>query len=326
MKEIVRMIGGSHLYGSNVETSDLDLKGVYIPEGQDILLQQVRDAVVSHSPGEDCEIFSVQKFLNMVMQGQVVALDMLFTPERLYTQPPEPEWRCIQINQERFLSRGIQAFVGYCRQQARRYSVKIERYQAVRSLCDFLRRASIDNPSGTLAGTFRVEDVPGLQAFVDQADDYTFIEDITLANGKVIPHLSCCETRVPVTAPLKVARETYRRKFDAYGKRVTRRENVDAKDWKAMYHAVRVGYEAIEFLEAGKITFPRPEAQFLLEVRQGRIPYDKVSDLIEGNLGRIERSLEASRLPEKPDREYADRLVQSFHHSAVVLSPRSSVG
>jgi predicted nucleotidyltransferase len=42
MRLIVEMRFGSHLYGTATPLSDLDYKGVYLPDGRDILLQRVR--------------------------------------------------------------------------------------------------------------------------------------------------------------------------------------------------------------------------------------------------------------------------------------------
>ncbi len=42
MKTLVRMQFGSHVYGTNVPTSDHDFKAIHLPEGRDILLQRRR--------------------------------------------------------------------------------------------------------------------------------------------------------------------------------------------------------------------------------------------------------------------------------------------
>ena len=42
MDLIVEMRFGSHLYGTDTATSDLDLKGVYLPSAREILLQRAR--------------------------------------------------------------------------------------------------------------------------------------------------------------------------------------------------------------------------------------------------------------------------------------------
>lgn len=167
----------------------------------------------------------------------------------------------------------------------------------------------------------RIEDLPYLEQFAASCS-HAGIEPIEIKSGAVIDHLSVCETRVPVTATVKVAYETYKRKLAEYGDRVKRSMNMEGHDWKSMMHAVRVANEAVEYLETGRIILPRPEADELLAIRRGEVPYEEVCSLIEGGLVRVEDSLEASTLPEEPNWAEADRLVAAFYRSEVAAPPR----
>jgi predicted nucleotidyltransferase len=40
VRQIVRVQHGSHLYGTNTPSSDMDYKGVHIPNGRAIILQR----------------------------------------------------------------------------------------------------------------------------------------------------------------------------------------------------------------------------------------------------------------------------------------------
>jgi hypothetical protein len=87
-----------------------------------------------------------------------------------------------------------------------------------------------------------------------------------------------------------------------------------------MYHAVRVAHEAMELMETGKLTFPRPERDLLLAIRRGEIPYEEVSQMIEENLIRVEEAVESSQLPEEPDWDFTDRFVERIYRSTVQCS------
>lgn len=103
IKTIVRMRFGSHLYGTNTPESDLDIKAIYLPSARDILLQRVKPAVTGHrekAKGEkntaddtDFEAYSPAKFLNLLSEGQTVALDMLFAPPGAMLETPDAIWR-----------------------------------------------------------------------------------------------------------------------------------------------------------------------------------------------------------------------------------------
>src|ERR1051326_295946 len=103
MRNIVSIEFGSHLYGTSTPASDLDFKAVYIPSARDILLQRVKGSIVNARqkaekektlPGEvEEESYSLQRYLELVSEGQTVALDILFAPEWSMTEPPAQEWR-----------------------------------------------------------------------------------------------------------------------------------------------------------------------------------------------------------------------------------------
>jgi len=323
MREIARILCGSHLYGCDVPESDRDYKIVYIPDAKRILLQQAdkldpeempaavarlkKDAGLDQDP--DVEFMSFRQFLKLLCQGQTNAMDMLFAPRSFHVSTPEAEWYAIEAHTHRWISKNSTAFVGYCRQQASKYSVKMDRYDAVKSVITLLAQVP--------PGHQKLDAVKGhLQHLVDNSDHIEFLYK-EAQHGEIL-HLSVCQSLVPITATIKVALEQYSKKLDTYGERVTAAANMDAKDWKSMYHAVRVAEEALELLQTGKLTFPRPERRLLTAIRLGKVPFEKVSADIEENLRIVEEAVENSTLQERPDYEYADHLVATFYRSAVL--------
>lgn len=78
-------------------------------------------------------------------------------------------------------------------------------------------------------------------------------------------------------------------------------ESNDGIDWKATMHAVRIAAEAKELLLTGAITFPRPEAERLIQIRTGQVPYKEVEELIEKGLADIKDAETHSTLSNKPN-------------------------
>lgn len=95
---------GSHLYGLNTENSDLDFRGVFIPNREDVLLKRDVDEYntelvldcgtnieidnigcvdIIKNPGfqkkVDVKLFSIYKFLKLCSKGDTNALDVLFS-------------------------------------------------------------------------------------------------------------------------------------------------------------------------------------------------------------------------------------------------------
>jgi hypothetical protein len=242
-------------------------------------------------------------------------MDMLFAPPEFYLGKPEAEWLVIQGLAPRWISKNSASFVGYCRDQVKKYAVKQDRFEAVEAIVNYL--SSVHDQSVRLKDLDEPEDEDSLPRFVSRAPHTEFVMKET-AHGAQLDHLSVCQTMVPVTATVKVARETYERKLKEYGARVRANEQMGDKDWKSLYHAVRVAHEAIELMETGKIILPRPERSLLKAIRLGKIPFDRVQAMVEENLSLVEQAVAKSALPEQPDWEHAERLVTTFHRGAVI--------
>ena len=229
MREIVRILCGSRLYGCNIPGSDWDYKIVYIPSAKRILLQRGdrldpeemplivsrlrEDAKLAQSP--QVEIFSLRRYLGLLCNSSNNALDMFFAPKEFYVGEPASEWYAIQGAVKHWISQNAGALYG--------------------------------KPS-----------------------------------------------------PIK--------------------EPTDLNGWKNLYHSYRVTCQAIELMETGTITFPRPERQFLKAIRLGKIPFPEVSSRIQASREQVLQAAEKSTLFADPDLVYADRIIASCYRSAVVCS------
>jgi hypothetical protein len=322
MDLIVEMRFGSHLYGTDTPLSDLDLKAVYVPNLDDILLQRVKAAVTSSrskAPGEknvpgdvDHEAYSLQRYLELLAEGQTVALDMLYAPDSAMTMPPKPLWREIQANASRLVSRRASAFVRYCRQQANKYGIKGSRVATVRKALAMLTAAE-----SRLGTTAKLEQMaPELADF--SGTEHVALVDLPTPGGRLIRHLEVCGRKMSFTASIKTAREIAQRLVDEYGQRALQAERNEGTDWKALSHAVRVGREAIELFRTGRITFPLPYADYIRRIKSGELPYDTVATEIEHLLDEVEAAAAASSLPEQPDQLLIEELVvRAYRHKIV---------
>jgi RNA repair pathway DNA polymerase beta family len=322
MDLIVEMRYGSHLYGTDTAQSDIDLKSVYVPCARDILLQCVRPTIVlapsrppgqKSAPGEvERETYSLQRFLGLLAEGQTMALDMLFAPDSAMTIPPAPLWREIQANAHRLVSKRASTFLGYCRRQANTYGVKGTRVAAARKALAVLSE-----------GEARLGPAAKLSELAAELEALTTMEHIGFAErplpgGAMLRHLDVCDHKAPFTASIKTAREMVQRLAGDYGQRALQAERNEGVDWKALSHAVRIGREAIELFETGRIVFPLRYAAHLLKIKLGELPYVQVADEIERLLTEVEAAASASGLPEAADREFIAELVARVHAQRVV--------
>jgi predicted nucleotidyltransferase len=67
------------------------------------------------------------------------------------------------------------------------------------------------------------------------------------------------------------------------------------------HHAIRMLYQCIELMKTGFITFPRPEAVYLSQVKRGEIPFEDIEKLYIDLNAEAEASCKVSSLPPRPD-------------------------
>ena len=320
---IVEMRFGSHLYGTATPLSDLDYKGVYVPHGRDILLQRVKGTISQSrpkAPGEknsagdvDRELYSLQRYLELLAEGQTVALDMLFAPDAVILCEPRPEWRQIQANSNRLVTRRAASFVRYCRQQANKYGIKGSRVAAARAALAMLVSAEADHgPTARLSAV--EEEVTTFASTTEHAS----LLDVEMPGGRLVRHLEVCGRKMAFTSSIKSAREVAHRLVGEYGERALQAERNEGIDWKALSHAVRVGREALELLRTGRITFPLPYASEILAIKRGERPYEAVGEEIERLLEAVEDAAVRSALRDEPDRDLIDDLVARAYRTSVL--------
>jgi predicted nucleotidyltransferase len=84
-------------------------------------------------------------------------------------------------------------------------------------------------------------------------------------------------------------------------------------DTKAAMHCLRLYLECIDLMENGVITLPRPEREFLVEVRSGAWPLERFLTEAESLHRKAAEAAEASHLPECVDKAEISRVVMEAH-------------
>src|SRR5262249_13210957 len=237
----------------------------------------------------------------------------LFAPDAVMLREPGSVWRDIQANADRLVTRRAASFVRYCRQQANKYGIKGSRLAAARAALATLVAAEASH--GSTAKLGRVETV--VTAFANTTEHASLL-DVAMPGGRLVRHLEVCGRKMPFTSSIKGAREVTQRLVDEYGERALQAERNEGIDWKALSHAVRVGREALELLETGRITFPLPHAADILAIKRGERPYEVGGEEIERLLEAVEAAAVRSPLPDEPDWDFMDDLVARTYRASVL--------
>jgi hypothetical protein len=154
--------------------------------------------------------------MELLAEGQSVAIDMLFAPDSAFVAPASAIWREIQASRAQFLSTRATAFVRYCRQQANRFGIKGSRVAAARKALDLM--AQSEARLGTTAKLLEIEEE--VRALAAATEHLAIVPlPLPLPNGGTAPHFEVCYKKIPFTAALKTAREVVERLVGEYGSR-----------------------------------------------------------------------------------------------------------
>ena len=83
---------------------------------------------------------------------------------------------------------------------------------------------------------------------------------------------------------------------------------VHGYDTKFAMHALRLGFQGIEFVSTGRITLPIPEPHlsYLRAVRKGEVTLAEVTKAIADAEAQLQSARESSQLPKQPDHDWVN--------------------
>jgi len=294
---------GSHIYGTSTPASDIDYKGIYQAEYRDIILGQAKESIVTttkkdkregirNTAGDiDREYKELRRFLYDAISGQTYALDMLYTPEEFWTQSSDV-WLTIQAERHRFLSKSMNAFLGYIRQQTGKYAMKGTRMAAVLSTVGFLR--TVDR--ATLLSEIW-DKIP--------KNDFVYLKAYEANRNKEIVSevmLTVLEKKFQKNVKVEFVLDNLEKFYEEFGSRSELAMENQGVDWKAVSHAYRACYQLLDIANEGKIIFPLKQAEYVLKVKSGAVSWKEVvQDELPELMNKAMEAIDKSNLPEKVD-------------------------
>lgn len=343
---------GSHLYGTNTATSDHDFKVIYMPSLESLLLakelkvlryrwdkdgEPVGDSVSMGDNGHEAEHTPFHKFANDWLRGQSYAVEVVYAVlagahESQMGPPATRESRnwhlfhrfCSTLAMD-FAHRNMTGMAAFARKQTMDYVHRGERLNKAKEV-----KAWLENMLSNMLACGG-----GVRADLCRLDSQrVFMENDVIVKPTVLDLVAKhCKLEIGSSVSREVATRTMvlngreyletstlpnmigalDKLITNYGERSWKAAET-AVDWKSLMHAVRVYQQVIEFFETGSIEFPRPNAEFLLKIRNKEFAIESVRDLLAELELRAEEMMEDSDLPDVDDQMRADMdsMVLSF--------------
>jgi len=329
-KLIAKFVAGSNLYGTNTPLSDIDTRGVYIPSKKYFFgfMHKNRHFIEKE---EDNEYHEIREFLKLATENNPNIIEYLFVPEDKFDTLTS-EWKMIIDNKKYFLSKKIRwTFSGYAVSQLKR--IKRHRSWLLNppdkkpERSDFglqMHRATIQKEQigafNSLLASY-LKEIGKFHELKDALNEMQETHDFkTMCHNTLIEDPEAIKKVIPVSdnflegikkekAYIKAKKE-----WDGYKQweknRNPERSILEKKygyDTKHASHLFRLVTEAEELLTTGNLTFPRPDAAHLLEIRNGKYTYDELIDLCDHE-ERFDLLYNISDLPRSPDRNRIDKI------------------
>ena len=319
---------GSHAYGTNLPTSDLDLKGIAIAPKEYYLgtLNTFEQAEV-RAP-LDAVIYDIKKFFRLAWDCNPNIIEVLYTDESDWIFPTPTVrtattdlWWRIHGNRDLFLSQKARhTFSGYAVAQLKRiqthraWLLNPPKKKPERS--DF----GLSNAEGTLGRDQLGVINARIQKLADNMAGQGWTKDEVEAVDPVTVEHAVKELNLDANLVDIIVRErkfaSAARYFDAFQKwkteRNPKRAELEAKfgyDTKHAMHLVRLLRMAKEILGEGKVVVKRPDAEDLLRIRAGDWAYDDLIQYAKSAELDLEVIAHHSPLPKAPDRNALDQLL-----------------
>lgn len=302
-KIILKIRGGSYLYGLNTDLSDEDYIGIFLNkkvetfglETCDIIEENIISKLENGKNSKDaidCKYYSLDKFCRLAMKCNPTILEILFVNGDNIIYCDEYGKKLLD-NKHLFISQNAKnSFLGYAISQKNKSFIKSENLKVLTEVYNILNK--MDNISNCMLYDLINDNIKNL-INTTHYPDYITIGDLNFNNQKAID-----------------VKNSIKRRLDNAG---NRSDNMlkHGLDYKFMSHTVRLLYEGLELLKTGHITFPLIQRDLLMDIKLGKMNNISIIELIEA----LEQKIKdiTINLPNKPNIEGINNLLVDIYTS-----------
>jgi len=289
--------GGSHAYGTNVEGSDIDIRGIATNSAQDILTRKGFEQVQNDET--DTTIYSLEKMISLLSNCNPNTIEILGLKPEHYIYLSDVGHELI-YNSDMFLSqRAVHSFGGYATAQLRRLENKSARL-ASQSQMEQHILDSIENSRYTFPEKYFGFPEDSIRLYIDKAVnenmDTEIFMDVSLSHYPLRDYKSMWAEMNEVV-----------KSYSKVGKRNSHAIGHD-KLGKHMMHLVRLYLMCFDILEKGEIiTYREKEHDFLMDIRNGkyldenRQPVKEFYEIVDELDNKLQYWKKHTTLPKNPD-------------------------
>ena len=308
-------LGGSHAYGTNVEGSDLDIRGCALNSKAEILGSDNFEQVVNKET--DTTIYAFNKFINLLTNANpnIIEIVGLKNEHYLHISPIGQE---LLNNRDLFISKKVvYSFGGYASAQLRKLDNK-----SARSLEQAEKEAhilkSINSAALDFKGKFFEYPDDAIKLYIDDAVNEEYEKEIFM--DVHLTHYPLRDYKSMWSVMHNVVKDYAKIEVTGRNREAIRYDKLS----KHMMHLIRLYLMCLDILEHREIvTYREKEHDFLMEIRDGKYldkdnqPIPEFFEIVDDFEKKIDYAKQNTDLPEKPDYAKINEFVMSVNERVV---------
>lgn len=306
-------LGGSHAYGTNVETSDVDVRGCAANSPSDILGLSSFEQVVNKAT--DTTVYAFNKLIPLLLNCNPNTIEMLGCRPEHYFYLSDLGKEMIE-NRHLFLSqRAVSSFGGYANQQLRRLENAIARDALPQARREEHIMQSMENSRAAFERKYTAFPEGSIKLYTDDSErddlDREVFADITLHHFPAREFHSMINDMTNIIGCYEKLNGRNRKKDE------------DHLDKHAM-HLIRLYLMCLDILEKEEIcTYRENDREMLLEIRHGKYRQedgtyrDEFFQMVNELEKRMQYARDHTALPKTPDYHAVEEFVMDVNRKAI---------
>lgn len=306
--------GGSHAYGTNVEGSDIDIRGCTLNQKDNLIGLQHFEQVLDNAT--DTTVYAFNKLISLILNCNPNTIEMLGCRPDHYCYISSMGQELLD-NKKMFLSRRAKfSFGGYATAQLRRLENNLARF----TLSDERKNTHIVNSCNSAMLTFneryRLFDGGSLELFVDKSERENVDYDIFV--NADLKHYPLRDYNGVFNELQLIAKE-----YERLNGRNKKKDSLHLA--KHMSHLIRLMNMCCDILENEEIvTYREKDHDLLMSIRNGEFLDDEAGcasvffDMVTEGEKRMEYAYANTSLPDKPNYKQVEEFVMSVNERSIL--------
>lgn len=312
-KIIFLTLGGSHAYGTNVETSDVDVRGCALNSRSDLLGLSAFEQVVNTET--DTTIYSFNKLISLLINCNPNTIELLGCKPEHYFTLTDIGKQMID-NRKLFLSqKAVASFGGYATQQLRRLQNALARDRLPQALTEEHIKGALERSIKSFGDRYTSFENGGIELLTaestrDDLDTEVFC-NIHIDKYPAREFQTLLNTLSAVVGNYEKLNHRNHKKDDAHLN-------------KHAMHLIRLYLMCLDILENEEIrTYRENDRDLLLSIRNGAFQNEdgtyrqEFFDIVSDFEKKLKYAKENTSLPAKPNMKRIEEFVMSVNKAAL---------